>query len=1169
MTPREPVLVAAGAGSGKTYRIVQRIVERVRAGTAVERIAAVTFTEAAASELQDRLRSALLSEGLRAEASRVDGASVSTIHRFALTLLQRYPLAAGVPPEAHVLDEAQAAALRRSALSELAHEGGDGSVDALLDGLLGARLGLSEQSWGDGGTALDRLHALVRDLIEKCRSVAMTPARVRAEGSIAAERLLGEMERGGSEAALDAALRDALDAARAQLAARPDAPFKKDEAFYEALRGALSSRDASPLDLALALADHDLSKPLEPVFGPLVRLAGETARAHPELRRRVAAGVRGAYSLAADVLERYADEKARLGALDFEDMQRLALDLLSGRGPSGSAYAELVAATTPLIVVDEFQDTSPLQFRLFEALRAAGAEVHYVGDLKQGIYGFRTADSTLFAAMLRRARERGDDPETLDRSRRSRPELVRFANALFEPLLTAHGLDFAPLTADNAYSRGAAPKEIPSVDVVHARDRVSAGLDRLAALIDAATPVLDRATGVSRPMRWDDCAVLAYTHETLRRWGEALRARGVASVLASRGLYETLEVRLARNWLRMIASPRDSAAAASVLLSELYGLSQRAVTQLSLARRLGSPRYALESDAVTLTDFERRALARCHDDLTVCRRAFRQLPVHEAVERAFERVELAERVSMRLDEEAGAQVRANLGALVARAHTLDAGGDAGMSYDGASGATLENYLLALDRDERADPWQPPPEGDGVRLVTLHAAKGMEYPVVLVDAFAQRLQVRLPRVEVVRPGDAATLLGEGLLEACGVQLIPDVGIASWRTELRALFDGTRRLGEEWSRLLYVAATRARDHLVLAWPDEGRGVTPTVRALVAAHVAPPPREPGERAWLGERVTVVTGRSDESVKLAPPHAPRDPSFERAWREIVDDASPDAAPSREVEEVAPRLARVSPSELCQVADCPEVPRLMRFSRGELHEMARSSGAAVAVRDVPDARAARTLLGTSVTSSRLGKVVHAAVERARLSPDAPADGDLALAFEVVRAAGEEERADDIAALIVDTLASLRGVAGVLGAVEEPASEVPFVIDLDGTALHGIVDLIVRGSDGLHVVDLKTHLMERRDLARWAAYYRPQLDSYALAVSRLAREPVVGRHIAVPASGALVTLADEFIADHAAVSLASYAALLAREVPGPAQDCARCGWKSLCRVGRATLRGGG
>jgi ATP-dependent exoDNAse (exonuclease V) beta subunit len=207
------------------------------------------------------------------------------------------------------------------------------------------------------------------------------------------------------------------------------------------------------------------------------------------------------------------------------------------------------------------------------------------------------------------------------------------------------------------------------------------------------------------------------------------------------------------------------------------------------------------------------------------------------------------------------------------------------------------------------------------------------------------------------------------------------------------------------------------------------------------------------------------------------------------------------------------------------------------------------------------------VPSSRLGKLVHAAVERAKLMPDAPSDGDLALAHDVLRAAGEAERADDIAALIVDTLACLRAVAGALGAREEPASEVPFVIDLDGTALHGIVDLIVRGPDGLHVIDLKTHLMERRDLARWAAYYRPQLDAYGLAVERLAREPVAGRHIVVPSAGALVTLTDTFVADHAAVSLASYASLLARETPGPAQDCAKCGWNELCRVGRAALRG--
>ena len=787
---KPPTLVAAGAGSGKTTRIVRAIVERVRAGVAVERIAAVTFTDAAAAELQDRLRASLLAHGLRDEAARVDGASVCTIHRFALTLLQRYPLAAGLPPSVRVLDEVQAAALRRRELVARAGDASDPTVHALLDGLFGAGVGLPEQSWGDGGSALERLHNAVRELLEKCRSVGMDPARVRANGPHAAARVRNALHAHGDAHALDAAMRDALDGAAVMLRAHPSPSFKKDEPFWEALRTTLAARHATPLDHALALAGHELSKRAEPLFAPLVTLADEVSRTHPELRRRVGEGVEALYALTADVMERYADEKQRLGALDFEDMQRMALDLLAGHGPSDGAYAHLVAAALPCVVVDEFQDTSPLQFRLFEALRAAGADVEYVGDLKQGIYGFRAADSTLFAALLRRARSHGAPVETLDRSRRSRPELVRLANAMFAPLF---GDDFTPLTAENAYTAGACPKAIPSVDLVRGRDALHATLDRLDALVAAETPVLDRDTQRARPMTWNDVAVLAYTHESLRRWGDALRARGVPTVLAARGLYDTLEVSLARHWFRMVSSPRDTAAAASVLLSELYGLSQRAVTALARAKLLGAPRQAVERAATVpgldaLTDFERRALARCDDDLRACRMAFRQLPVHEAVERALEQTELCDRLSLRATADEAAQLRANVTALVAVARGLAQSADA----SGEGSATLEGFLLALDRDAERDPWQRGTDAGGVKLVTLHASKGMEYPVVVLDLFAQRMTVRLPRVEVLRPADPDALLGPGMLDACSVQFLPDVGVAPLRAHLRALDDGPARL-----------------------------------------------------------------------------------------------------------------------------------------------------------------------------------------------------------------------------------------------------------------------------------------------------------------------------------------------------------------------------------------
>lgn len=1164
---KPPTLVSAGAGTGKTYRIVQAVTARVVAGTPVDRIAAVTFTEAAAAELQERLRASLFAQGLPAQAARVDGASVCTIHRFALTLLQRYPIAAGLAPDARVLDEEEAASLRRAVLSELVDRGAARELPVLLEGILGAGVGLSEHGWGDVATPLDRLHQLLRELLEKGRSVGMDGRRLRAEGPVAATRLLDALGAGAGESHLDATWREALDDARAKLATTPESPYKKDKAFYDALRGVLTGEPTPVYDATLRLSGAELSKALAPVFGPLVEAADRTVDAHPELRRRVAAGVTAAFSLAADVLERYQEEKARLGAVDFEDMQLLALDLLAGRTGAGMPYASLVAAAIPFVVVDEFQDTSPLQFRLFEALRAAGTEVAYVGDLKQGIYGFRAADSTLFEALLQRAHDAGDAPETLDRSRRSRPELVGFANALFGALLPAHGLAFAPLTADNAYARGICPKEVPSVDVVHARDRVHAGIDRLSALVASGLSVLDRASGTARPVRWGDCAVLAYTHETLRRWAEALRERGIPAVLAARGLHETLEVQLARAWLRMIASPRDTAAAASVLVSELYGLSQRAMVTLAMARAVASPGQALRLAAehperVPLTDFERRALARCDDDLRACREAFRQLPLAEAVERALDRVELAERLSLKRDAAAMAQTRANLAAVVATAWRVMRSDD--LSSDGVRGATLESFLLELDREGRTDPWQPTPEAEGVRLVTLHASKGMEYPVVALDIFGQKTAARLPRVEVVRPRTIDALLGDGALEACGVQVVPEVGVGAWKDRLRAVFSGRERTESEWARLLYVAVTRARDHLVLLWPDEAKTAVGTLRAMVTATVAEPPRTAGAARWLGADVTVVLAGSEKRAAHAVEGTALDVS---AWRALAMDESPETGAATGGAEVRPRLARVSPSELCQVADCPEVPRLVRFSQGEVHHLARSTGAAVKVREVASARGSRTAVGRLVPAVRLGKVVHLAIERAVLCGAAERAADEALAREVLVGAGETEHREALAALIVDTLASIRAVAAALGATEEPWSEVPFAIDLDGTTLHGIVDLVVRGEDGLHVVDLKTHLMGRGELATWAAYYRPQLDAYALAVERLTGERVAGRHLAVPAAGVLVTLADAFVAAHAQVALMSQASLLAREVPGPTQDCAKCGWRELCRVGKATLRG--
>ncbi|MFO0652191.1 MAG: UvrD-helicase domain-containing protein [Polyangiales bacterium] len=1174
-----PRLVSAGAGTGKTWRIVQSIVERVRTGVSIDRIAAVTFTEAAAAELQDRVRAGLLAHGLDEQAARVDVAVICTIHRFALTLLQRYPLAAGLPPEPIVLDEDQAATLRRSILAEELYRDDDAATRAMLDAFLGPGVGLAARGWGDGDTPAGRLQSLVREVLEKGRSIAMTPERLEREGSIASQRLLDAMGPAGDEAILDRDMAEGLTLAYAWIDKNPEPKRKGDFGFYEALRALRSERGLAPFDVALRVAACEVTKTTEKDVAALLTAARASAKSHPALRQRLADGVRRVFSLSARVLARYGEDKARMGAVDFEDMQLIALELIAGRASGREAYAELIAKALPYIVVDEFQDTSPLQFRLFEALREAGAEVRYVGDLKQGIYGFRSADSTLFAALLTRAEAEGDKAESLDRSRRSRPELVEFANALFGALMPPSGLPFAPLTAENRYSQGACPKTSPSLDVVmhplKGAAKIDAGVERILDLVASGTPVFDRAKEAPRPARYGDVAVLAYTHDGLAKWSEALRARGVSSVLAARGLFETLEAQLARQWLRMIASPRDRSAAAAVLLSELYGISQRTMVRLTLARVSGSPARALElhgQNPVTLplTDFERRALLRCRDDLADCREALRQLPLPEAVERAFERVGLADRLAMRLDEASSAQARANLARLVSIAHDLAMRGDVGLDLAGATGVTLENYLLALERAERDDPWQPlagDDAPDSVKLVTMHASKGMEYPLVVLDALDRKLDVRLPRVEVVRPGELAVMLGPEALTESGVQIVPDVGVDDWKERFQQLFDGESRQRQELLRLLYVAVTRARDHLVLLWPEESKsGTTAYLRSLITARVKAPAvatSSGAEGEWLGQRVRVyASSKADEADE---PEDDAPPTDLAAWRALAEMGDPEA-PGAPSTMTAPRLARVSPSELCQVADCPEVPRLMRFARGERHALARADGVSVGRTTIPDARRTRLAIGDKIPPSRIGALVHAAVERASLLAPTSRDEDLALAERVFDICGETEHRELIAELVADTLASLRATALALRAVEEPAREVPFAVDLRGTTLRGVIDLVVRAPEGLHVVDLKTHPLKAPDLDRWAAYYAPQLDAYALAVARLTGEPVLGRHLAIPAAGTLVTLPGDFDAKAAEASLMALSDALARGDRGPTRDCALCGWQSSCRRGRAVLR---
>ena len=1137
-------LVSAGAGSGKTWRIVQEVVARVAGGLSLDQIAAVTFTEAAASELQDRIRAGLQQRGLTAEAARVERANICTIHRFALTLLRRFPLPAALPPDPTVLEPDEASALFHRAL-QAALRAEDGEVEA--------------------DTA-----QLIATLVEKARSLGMDGNDLRREAPLAAAWIASAFSPPVDGAELDATFRAALDEGFDWLDARGKTRVT-DDAIRRELRLLRRNLPGDLLDVAIRLLRAAKpSKTFSKELPALLPAAEAMALLHPDARGRIDATVQRLFRLGAAAAGRYGEEKQRRGALDFEEMQRRALALLS---EPDDRYARAVVAELPYIVVDEFQDTSPLQFQLFEVLRAAGAEVCYVGDLKQAIYGFRGADSSLFSALLTQATTAGTPPEILDRSRRSRPELVRFANELFSRVLPRHGIPFDPLVADNDYTRPGAPESAGAVELLRIPSgprngpRIDLGADRIRDLLRSGLTVLDRGSRTFRPLRPGDIAVLGRQRGQLAQWGDALRARGLPVLQEADGLFDTLEIRLARAWLAMLASPRDRSASAMVLLSELYGLRQPTVVALSLEKVSGSPRRALELAAreparLPLTDFERRALERCDADLRACRDALRSLPLGEATELVLERVSLRERLGLRCDAAQTAQLGANLGWLLAEAHALGGRRDHALELGGATGATLENLLLHLDARSFEQPRQPVAlhdDVDAVRLMTLHGAKGLE----------AELKVRVPRVDVLRPADPGALLGPGALKNFTIRCIPATGMPPVDELLRIRLGDLDEELRESLRLLYVGVTRARDHLLVTWPTLAANSS---RYLLRDALGPllpdlPEAHPdgADARWLDAPVRVF-GAAETGAHLRADAAP--PLDLAPWRALVDDPSVPAPVAPPTASVA-RLARVTPTDLCKVADCPEVLTLGRVHHGE-HLMARSDGAEVLRVGVPNAYASRLAIAKDhVAPARVGLLVHAAVSRASLlAPSAYDPTDEQLADAVLTQHGQTEHRAALSLLIIDTLVSLRACVNKLRAVTEPAREIPFVLDLRGTTLYGVVDLVVRAGDGLHVIDLKTHPLRSADLPRWAGYYRPQLDAYALALHRLTGMPVLGRHLAIPAAGTLLTLTDPFEPEATSAALADLADRIARGDRGPARDCARCGWKAHCLTGQRHLRAG-
>jgi ATP-dependent helicase/nuclease subunit A len=1089
------VLVEAGAGTGKTGVMVDRYCRLVcDLGISADAVLAFTFTDKAAAELRQRIRTAL--ELRAAEGSERAGellttaasAWVTTIHGFCNRLLAGHPVAAGIDPRFRVLDGPESERAAREAFDEAlgeflagGEEGRERTVAAFEIGGLRAIVSGAHAELRSRGVAAPRLPQPPRPDPE---------AAVRRAAAVAAETL-EELKPADSN-------RDLVERAREALGrgGNPD---------LDELVGLRTDSRAKAMAAYREAVDTAVSRAAE---------AGEGGEAYDHVAE-----------LLALFAERFDAVKERRGGLDFEDLQLRAVRLLE-REEIGNAYRSRFSH----LLVDEFQDTNRLQLRLIEALRGRSTELMVVGDELQSIYGFRHADLDVFRER-RHAVEQSARAEAIELSGnfRSRPEVIGAVNAIGEKLL---GDAFHPLRVGALPAQPQPPGEGAAVELlVTARDGWDdEGID-LAPATDADTPLnhLAEARFVAERLRElaesgverGEMVVLlrAFTH--LDAYEDSLARAGLRPyTIGGRGYWSQQQVADVCALLATIANPLDDQALFGALASPACAAAPDTLWLLRAAA--GRRRHvwpAVERAAGLQTadagpSATREASEEPCDESLADPGRLADIPESElALLRDFARTivslrDRAGRLSLAglidasvtatgydlavLRRPSGEARFANVRKLMRLAGEFEA-------REGRDPRGLLDFLHSrAEADTEAEAASAIEGHDGVRIMTVHSAKGLEFGVVAVPHLSRRLLAgsRLPPLMLGHEsGEPRVGLQLRRLGAASINLYA-------QEELCA--EAQQREAAEELRLFHVAATRARERLILsgvAMPQPGRGTQPGTPAIerildgfeveregdsAIAIPAPRPREGLEASFEPSRIEVRSNTPSprRAAELtATRRDPRPPAPAGAGRAPLLERRPPTVPNRPLSYTA-----IAAYEECGYRFFME--RVLDLSDGgrtssEIPVATLSATGEVASPGGRDEAAAR------------GAAVHSLLEWSQANGwREPAADSVDLRALGAGLEPDAELRDALLAPVRAWLGSAILRERVLGGEASSRAEVPLLLGLSGATLRGSIDLLVErdGAPPL-VIDYKTDRLDGTSPVERAAKYATQRAVYALAVA--------------------------------------------------------------------------
>ena len=1158
---RGNVLVMAGAGTGKTHTLIQRCLACLRdEGAAMDELLVVTFTEAAAAELRQRLRRALEEWGReqpedirrQEQLALLETAQIGTLHSYCLRLVREHFHELGLDPDLAVIEPAEVHGRAQEVLeAELQrHYAGETEFDGAVRELI--------QIYGGGRDEN------IRALVLKLHHYAQT--RPEAAGWLARQldlfaapepavwrawllEAVGEWREEWLEPLKELRAENVKAAEVLDLLRRLPRPFTRAEAaaLLAAVQAAGTVWPRGKKGV--------LEKPLKGLFADAAFLASLARTGDgPDPLAEDWAWTRGHMStllqLARNFSERFAESKLRDGVVDFHDLEQFALKLLwDYTTDAPTAIARRRRARLRFVLVDEYQDINAAQDRIIQALSREGAEANrfLVGDVKQSIYRFRLADPGIFRAYARAWHEPAGQTLALTDNFRSRAGLLNLVNSVFAALMRgeAGGVAYdaearlrfgspatrAALAAGTGEPRAelllllkaGRAEAVPDEDAdgaVEDLDDTEQEARRLAArlveLKSGGHEIWDEERREFRAAEWRDMAVLLRAPGNRAEvYAREFDRAGIPLVVERGGFFESAEIADLLGLLQLLDNPLQDTPVLAVLRSPLVGLTldELAEIRLTVAREpFWTALNRSREIAAGLGEATRAKVAGFLERHARWRTSARLEPLAAVLEAVLAETHYLEWLGGR---PRGAQRQANVRRLLALAEQFDQFQQQG----------LHRFLkfIGAQRDSGSEPEVAPVLAENaVRLMSIHQSKGLEFPVVAVADLARGFNLQDFRADI---------LFDERRGLCPRVKPPSAGgrypsLAHWLAR-RA---GRRELAGEELRLLYVALTRARDTLILTghvtekkWA--ARWTTPEVitpQKIIAA---------GSCAdWLGLWF---------AHQLTGPAGDRGLLPDLCWRLVVESerpaapvAAPDAAwePPPLSEETRHRLQTVLAWQY-EFAAATEYPAKTSVTalRRQAEEM---DGEAAPLFPAPPAdHTERPHTRSGLSAADIGTAHHLFLQYLQLENTTDLQSLTAEAERLTREqwlTPAQSRALDLEAVAAFWASALgreiRGRAALvrrelaftarfppaelaaLSGIELAAAARPALAG-EYAVVQGVVDLAVLLPEEIWVVDFKTDHLAADELAAKTAHYKPQLQLYAGALAKIYGRPVTRRRL--------------------------------------------------------------